>query len=119
VDRRILLAIVAIVAIGGIFFVAQAQSAPHAAQHRTFQLRVVHGTSMTPSALSAAQGDTITLAVSADNKFELHLHGYNRMLELEPGKTATLKFKADAAGSFEMENEDLGHHLGTLTVNPS
>jgi plastocyanin len=117
-DRRLVIALVAIIVIGGIFFVVRSQSSHHAAKHLTFQLRIQKNT-MSPSDISATQGDTVTLHVTADAAFELHLHGYNRKLELKPGKTSTLTFKADTAGSFEMENEDTSHHLGTLTVNPS
>ncbi len=74
---------------------------------------------MTPSDLSATQGDTVTLRVGTDSTFELHLHGYNRALDLQSGKTSSVTFKADTSGSFDMENEDTGRHLGTLVVNPS
>src|ERR687886_2099771 len=103
-DRRILLAIIAIIVIGGVFYVARAQSAHHTARHLTFEFRV-KGNTMTPSELSATQGDTVTIKVGSDSKFELHLHGYNRTLELAPNKTASVTFKADTSGSFEMENE--------------
>lgn len=117
-DRRILAAIAAVIVIGGVIFVVRSQSSSHTAKHLTFQLTVKKNT-MTPGDISATTGDTITLRVTADSAFELHLHGYNRKLELKPGKTSVLTFKANTAGSFEMENEGLSHHLGTLTVNPS
>lgn len=118
-DRRILLAVVAaIIIIGGIVFIVQSQSTHHTAKSVTFTL-TVHNDTMTPSDISATQGDTVTLRVTANKAFELHLHGYNRKLELKPGTSSTLTFKADTSGSFEMENEGESQHLGTLTINPS
>ena len=117
-DRRLAIALVAIVVVGGIFFAVRSQSSHHTAKHLSFQLRIQKNT-MSPSDIAATQGDTVTLHVTADSAFELHLHGYNRKLELKPKQPSTLTLTADTAGSFEMENEDTSHHLGTLTVNPS
>jgi hypothetical protein len=106
-----------IIIIGGVFFVARSRSSSHTAKHLTFQLRI-HKNTMTPNTISATEGDTLTLRVTADRAFELHLHGYNRALDLKPQQTSVLTFEANLTGSFEMENEDEGHRLGTLTVNP-
>ena len=76
-DRRILLTLVAIIIVGGIFFVVRSQTSHHTAQNLTFDLRV-KGDNMVPDTISATQGDTITLSVASDRAFELHVHGVVR-----------------------------------------
>ncbi len=76
--------------------------------------RLVSGSSV----LSATLGDTVTFRVEADQSDHLHLHGYDRMLTLTPGETATLSFTADRSGRFEFELEDAGIELGALEVQP-
>jgi hypothetical protein len=53
--------------------------------------------------LRARQGDSIELAFSTDEPLELHLHGYDLTLRVEPGKAAALKFQAKLAGRFPIE----------------
>ena len=63
-------------------------------QQRLFQL-TVQGSGMTPNALTAYDGDTITMSVSADRYEEIHLHGYDKHFFPSPGQPATLTFPAD------------------------
>ena len=78
----------------------------------------VSGTTMTPSDLSATQGDRVTLRITIDRKEEIHLHGYDIKFEPgKPGETVTKTFSADKTGRFDIEIEDQGK-VGTLTVKP-
>jgi hypothetical protein len=43
-------------------------------------------------------GTQIRLEVTADRADEVHLHGYDRKADAEPGKPAVLEFQADTPG---------------------
>jgi hypothetical protein len=51
----------------------------------------------------AKQGDSVELAFSSDEPVELHLHGYDLSLRVEPDKPAVMKFQAKLAGRFPIE----------------
>jgi hypothetical protein len=74
-----------------------------------------------PTVLEATQGDQITLAVSADKSSTLHLHGYEKLLQVQPGSDATLSFTAARAGFFPLAllNSDGSEStLAALQVQP-
>ena len=87
-------------------------------QARTIDVTVT-GNKMTPSTLTARQGDILTIKVTADAKEEIHLHGYDIAFEVEkPGDTVTKTFKADKSGTYPIEIEETSTELGELVVNP-
>ncbi len=75
-----------------------------------------------PKLIQVGQGDEVELEFLSDRKAELHLHGYDLVLQLEPGIVATLKFVAAHGGRFEYElhgQTHSGHHaLGVIEVMP-
>jgi hypothetical protein len=68
--------------------------------------------------LSFKEGDTVTFRVRHDQPEEVHVHGYDITKELDPGKTATVSFKADITGIFEIELEQSAQQLAELRVDP-
>ena len=79
----------------------------------------VTGTAMSPSKITAHQGDKLTLNVTADKKEEVHLHGYDLAFEVEKaGDTVSKTFTADKTGSFQIEIEDTSTEIGSLEVQP-
>ncbi len=86
-------------------------------QTRHFTI-TVHGTTATPTLLTAYHGDTLVITVVADRAEEIHLHGYDKHFHPAPDEPATITFVADADGSFEYEIEASGTHLGNLQVEP-
>jgi len=50
-----------------------------------------------------SQGDMVELEFTSDEATELHLHGYDKLLSIRPGKSATLSFAATIAGRFPLE----------------
>ena len=64
------------------------------------------------------QGQQVVLTVRADVTDEVHLHGYDLFAEVAPGQPGRITFRADTAGVFEAELEDLGVPVVELTVNP-
>ena len=68
--------------------------------------------------IEVTQGDTVRFRVRSDTPEEVHVHGYDLMTEVEPGKTARMEFQADITGIFEIEFEDSGKQIAELKVNP-
>lgn len=77
-----------------------------------------NGTVTGPKTASVKQDNDVTIRLNSDKAEEIHLHGYDKMVEVEPNEPAELKFNAMTAGQFEFELEDSGQQLGTLTVQP-
>jgi hypothetical protein len=64
------------------------------------------------------KGDRVVLVVRADVTDHIHLHGYDIMRDVAPGKPARLPFKATIPGRFEVELEDRGVQIADITVTP-
>jgi hypothetical protein len=58
--------------------------------------------------IRVAQGDTVELEFTGDEAAELHLHGYDRLLKLQPGLPAVLRIEARIAGRFPLEAHAFG-----------
>jgi hypothetical protein len=63
-----------------------------------------------------ARGRTVELVVSSDVADEVHLHGYDRKVDVPAGSTATLTFVADVPGVFEAELEQHKIQIAQLEV---
>lgn len=61
-------------------------------------------------------GDEVTFRVTSDIDEELHVHGYDRKLELTAGTPAEVTFTADIPGVFEVELEHSGLKVAELKV---
>lgn len=116
-NRLIPLAVLGLLVLGGLFLALRPEGSGSGPQSRTIDVSI-QGDSMTPGTISAKRNDELTLRFTADHALELHLHGYDQELELRPNERQELKLKADREGSFEIENEGTGVHLGRLTVEP-
>jgi FtsP/CotA-like multicopper oxidase with cupredoxin domain len=68
--------------------------------------------------ITVKKGEQVEIDVTADAADEAHLHGYDIEKELQPGKTARFRFKADIEGVFELELHHAGTQLARLTVKP-
>jgi hypothetical protein len=64
----------------------------------------------------AQKGRSVALVVHSDVADEIHLHGYDRHVDVEAGGTARLDFTATIAGVFEAELEHRGLQILELTV---
>jgi len=69
--------------------------------------------------LEFKEGDTVRFRVRADTTDHVHVHGYDLMKDVEPGKTITFSFPATITGIFEIELEDAGEQIAQLRVDPS
>jgi hypothetical protein len=64
------------------------------------------------------KGDRVVLIVRSDVSDHVHLHGYDIMRDVAPGKPARLPFKATIPGRFEVELEDRGVPIADISVQP-
>lgn len=67
----------------------------------------------------AQQGDKVAIVVRSDAAGAVHLHGYDRAVEIEAGKPARIVFVASIPGRFEVEMHGERHfQIADLTVRP-
>lgn len=67
---------------------------------------------------SVDQGAQVALFVTADTRDEVHVHGYDLKANVAPGKPASIRFRADVPGRYEIELENAGKQIAELTVEP-
>jgi hypothetical protein len=67
---------------------------------------------------SVKQGREVELVVQSELADEVHLHGYDLMGDVAPGKPVTITFKATAPGRFEIELESRALEIAELEVRP-
>ncbi|HZX07791.1 cupredoxin domain-containing protein [Kribbella sp.] len=67
--------------------------------------------------INVKAGQTVLVSATSDAAEELHIHGYDKMLELTPGKTASVKFTANMKGTFEVETHKSGKLVAKLVVS--
>jgi hypothetical protein len=64
------------------------------------------------------KGERVVLVVRSDAADHVHLHGYDIMRDVAPGRPARLPFRATIPGRFEVELEDRGVQIADITVSP-
>ncbi len=84
----------------------------------TINVTVANG-KVNPSGTSikVKAGQTVLVTAVSDAADELHIHGYDKELELAPGKPASVKFTADMKGTFEVETHESGKLVAKLVVS--
>ena len=63
------------------------------------------------------RGQTVGLRVESDVDEMIHIHGYDLLVPVGPGRPADVSFVADVPGSYEVELEESGRFLFDLQVN--
>lgn len=66
--------------------------------------------------VAVERGAQVVLVVTSDRPDEAHLHGYDRTVELRPGRPGELRFTADVPGVFEFELHDSGVQLARVEI---
>jgi hypothetical protein len=69
-----------------------------------------------PSSPEASQGGHVEVIVASDVDDEVHIHGYDIMLDVSLQEPAKVRFTADIPGVFEVELEQSTTFLFDLTV---
>jgi hypothetical protein len=68
--------------------------------------------------LEFKDGDRVRFAVSSDVADEVHVHGYDLIRDVAPGRRARFSFEATIEGRFEVELEGSGVQIARLEVRP-
>ena len=68
--------------------------------------------------IKVREGDVVSIAIVANEEEELHLHGYDKAVELAKDATGTLTFMANITGRFPFELEHSKTELGAVSVLP-
>jgi hypothetical protein len=63
--------------------------------------------------IRVSQGEAVEIVLTGDEAAELHLHGYDLKLDLEPNVPGTIRFTAKIAGRFPLE----AHRFGTASAS--
>lgn len=58
----------------------------------------------------------VTVRACSDVKEHIHVHGYEKEMELEPGQCSVVEFTADTPGVFEIESHVSNKIVATLAV---
>ena len=66
--------------------------------------------------IKAKQGQKVMVTVTSDEADELHVHGYDKEVELQAGKPGSVTFTADTKGTFEIETHESGKLVAKLIV---
>lgn len=69
------------------------------------------------SSIKVKAGQTVLITAVSDAADQLHIHGYDKELDLKPGKPASVKFTANMKGTFEVETHESGKLVAKLVVS--
>jgi hypothetical protein len=146
--RRLLIIVAAVVAAAGLFLVLRPDDGDDDARTTTPTTATTGSTTTTPTTtlpppppappppaqvrvtvrdgrpvggirrVTVGKGRRVVLTVVSDVADHVHLHGYNLMRDVAPGRPARLAFRATIVGTVEAELEDLGVPLATVTTQP-
>ena len=64
------------------------------------------------------RGDRLTLRVASSVTDHVHVHGYDLMRDVAPGRPAVMTFRVTTPGRFEVELEDRQVPIAELDVRP-
>ncbi|QNE21018.1 hypothetical protein F1D05_27800 [Kribbella qitaiheensis] len=69
------------------------------------------------ASIKVKAGQSVLVTAVSDVAEELHIHGYDKELELTPGKLQSVKFTANMKGTFEVETHKSGKLVAKLVVS--
>ena len=79
------------------------------------------GDRLDPESIAVCKGQELTLLITTQRAGEIHIHGYEKEMDVKPGDTATFKFSTTLPGQFPIElhtpNNGPEIEVGILTVN--
>ncbi|MGW5361623.1 cupredoxin domain-containing protein [Actinopolymorpha pittospori] len=65
-----------------------------------------------------SRGSTVRIQVTSDAADAIHVHGYDKEVEVSAGTPASLEFVADTTGRFEIETHETDKLVYELVVQP-
>ena len=89
-----------------------------AAADVTVDIRIADGKVTTGvQNVKVKSGQSVLIRGVSDVADSLHVHGYDKSLDLKPGKPAEVTFTADVTGVFEIETHETAKLVAKLTVS--
>ena len=121
--NNLVFVLITIIVLLGLFYILNPKqvSAPvkQTPSIKTFDLVIKDGKLISGTdTLKVTEKDQVTINITCDCDEELHLHGYNKSVDLEASKSAQLTFSANLTGRFPFELEKSKTELGALEVLP-
>jgi len=95
-----------------------ATTAPKPPDVVTIRIAIPSDTAPKVRRYSVRKDRKVVIVVRTDLSDHVHLHGYDLMADVGPGRPATIRFTATAPGRFELELEDRGLEFAELEVRP-
>jgi len=95
-----------------------ATTAPKPPDVVTIRIAIPSDTAPKVRRYSVRKDRKVVIVVRTDLSNHVHLHGYDLMADVGPGRPATIRFTATAPGRFELELEDRGLEFAELEVRP-
>jgi hypothetical protein len=68
--------------------------------------------------VTVARNRRVVLTVTSDVADHVHLHGYDLMADVGPGRPARIAFRATIVGTVEAELEDRRVQIASITTKP-
>ena len=121
-SRAIPLAAVTVVSVFGIAACSSAKSTPAAAGGAgagpvRISVQIAHHKVSPADAVHDVHlGDQVVLTVTSDADDEVHVHGYDKEIEIAAGKPGTIDFTANLPGIFEVETHKSNLQLLQIEV---
>jgi len=69
--------------------------------------------------LRFTEGETVRFRARSEVVEEIHVHGYDRYIDLPAGETVSVAFEANITGIFEVELHGSGETIAQLRVDPA
>lgn len=124
--KLVLFIVFALVLLAGLFFVLKPKEEfvtsiqNQKSEERVFEIviksrKLISGSNV----LQVKEGDSVNMKITIDENEELHLHGYDKSIDLVKDVQSSLSFTASLTGSFHFELEKSGIEVGTLEVLPN
>jgi hypothetical protein len=119
--------LIAAVLVGGLYLIVRPKpsAAPstnnteNTTTTKTFNLVVKNRKLVSgPEVITVNEGDNVAITITVDEAEELHLHGYDKSVDLEKDVPGTLSFTANLSGRFAYELENSKTDIGALEVAP-
>lgn len=85
---------------------------------RDFSITIADEKVIGDGRMRVVEGDTVSISVLSNNDHELHIHGYDTLVNLDANMTASIQFVADRPGRFEAELHDTDTTVFVLEVQP-
>ncbi len=124
--NKLLLVAIALVILIGLFVVlkpdssknGQTNSTTQSSVTKTFALKITGDQITGDTSMNVNQNDTVVINLSSDADHEVHLHGYDKEVELKAGQPGKMEFTANQTGRFIVELHPSEQEIAALQVQP-